>query len=55
MRRLHCERDADAEGGERDHRRRPNPDGYHLPEDRRNLEEFALERRDEDPVKQAGV
>ena len=55
MRRLHRQRHADAERGQRDHRRRAHPDEDHLPEDRRDLEELAFERRDQDPVKQASV
>ena len=55
MRGLHGERHANAERGERDHRRRAHADEHHLPEDRRELEELSLERRDQDPVKQASV
>ena len=55
MGRLHGEGHADAESGERDHRRRPYPNEDDLPEDRRDLEELALERSDEHPVKQAQV
>ena len=55
MRGLHCERHANAERGQRDHRRRAHPDEHHLPEDLGDIEKLSGERRYEDPVKKVEV
>ena len=55
MRGLHGEGHTNAERGQRDHRGRAHADEHHLPEDRRELEELSLERRDQDPVEQVNV
>ena len=52
---LHRQGHADAERGQRDHRSCSDADSDHLPKDRRDFEELALERRDQDPVKQTSV
>src|SRR3954470_23379190 len=55
MRRLHGQSHAHAECGESDHRCRAHSDKHHLPEDRREFEELAFERRDEYPIQQTRV
>jgi epsilon-lactone hydrolase len=55
MRSLHRKRHAHTESRQRDHRRSARPDENHLPEDRRDLEKLAGERRNEDPIKQTKI
>src|SRR5882724_1884028 len=55
MRALHGQCHADAERGQRHHRRRAHTDENHLPEDRRDFEKLPPERRDQHPVKQVKI
>ena len=55
MRGLHRERHADAERGQRDHRRRADADENHLPENLGDTKKLAGKRRDEHPVKQTQI
>jgi hypothetical protein len=52
---LHRQRDANTERCECDHWRRAHTDGYHLPEDRRDLEKLSGERRNKNPVEQTKI
>ena len=55
MRSLHRQRHANAECRQRYHGRCAHTDGNHLPEDRRDLEKLAPERRNKNPVEQTQI
>jgi hypothetical protein len=55
MRGLHGERHADAERRQRNHWSCAHADEHHLPKDRRDFEQLAFERCDQNPVEQTEV
>jgi hypothetical protein len=55
MRGLHGERHAYAECCQGNHRRCAHSDKDHLPENRRDFEKLSAKRRNQNPIKQAGI